>query len=131
MKQKARGLALFSLIFIIGPFWWSTDVGDRTLAPAEAWQAGASQVTILSGMALLALSVFLYRSSKWAAWGVLLWCPVSILSAVAWSAATNSGSPSPSEFFVGTLPVMLLWVWGSWRYMIKESESRHAVHERG
>jgi hypothetical protein len=115
------GYILVSLVFIIGPFFWKVDVGDRTLSTVEAWEMGVAQITVAMGILLLFLSVFLWRGALWPRWPIIFWYPFNFLTNIGWSILNGVGTVNPEDW-VGGIMVMLFWIWGLWRHFFGKSE---------
>ena len=126
MKTERRpnliGYLFLGLLFVIGPFFWKMDVGDRVLSTAEAWETGAAQITVIMGTLLLILAAFLWRGALWPRWLILVWCPFSILASIGWSIVMGIGEINPIEVGVVGIPVMLFWVWATWRHLFVKAQ---------
>jgi hypothetical protein len=121
-RPNTIGYLLLGLLFVVGPFFWKVDVGDRTLSTAEAWETGAAQIAVAMGAILLVLTGFLRRGALWPRGLIVVWCPFSILSSIAWSIVTDIGKVNPIEILVIGIPVMSLWVWATWRHLFEKSQ---------
>jgi hypothetical protein len=126
MKTESRpnlfGYLLLGLLFGIGPFFWEMDVGDRVLSSPEAWEAGFAQIIVIMGAVLFILAAFLWRGALWPRWLIVVWCPFSILANIGWSIVMGIGEINPIEVGVVGLPVMLFWVWATWRHLFVKAQ---------
>jgi hypothetical protein len=110
------GLSFLGLWFVIGPFFWTVDVGGRILSTTEAWEMGAAQIMTAMGAWLLVLTVFLRRGASWPRWAIVFWCPCHIVMGIGWSMITGIGEIDPIEIGLIGVPAMLFWAWGFWRH---------------
>ena len=121
-KPNLLGLFCLALLFIIGPFFWKMDIGDRVLSITEAWETGAAQTVVAMGVSLLVLTTLLWRGALWPRWLVLAWCPFGILYSLVWSHVTDIGRINPIEVGLIGVPVMLFWVWATWRHLFVKTQ---------
>ena len=126
MKQRRSpnliGYLLLAILFVVGPFFWKMDVGGRVLSTAEAWETGAAQTTVAMGILLLVLTAFLWRGALWPRWLVVAWCPFGILCGLSWSMVTGIGKINPIEVGLLSVPVMVFWMWATWRHLFEKSQ---------
>ena len=121
-RPKLIGYLLLGLLFVVGPFFFKMDVGDQVLSVDAAWEAGFAQIPVAMGALLLILTAFLWRGALWPRWLIVAWCPFSILSSIVWSIVTGIGKVSLLEVCVIGIPIMLFWVWGTWRHLFKKPQ---------
>jgi hypothetical protein len=91
------------------------DFGGRSLTSAEAWRLGVAQPYVVGGIVLLVLALLFYRGARWVRWPVLLWFPVTFGFGVLWSLQRGVGTFDSTEFVLEAVPVILIWLWFSWR----------------
>jgi hypothetical protein len=111
------GYLLLGLLFVVGPFFWNVDAGDRTLSAAEAWARGLAHITMAMGAALVVLATLLWRGLQWPRWLILCWCPVTILMVTSWPILKGTEKFMPTDFWAIGVPLMLFWIWMTWRHL--------------
>jgi hypothetical protein len=110
MKPGRKFLLLFlSLLLVIGPFFWTVDVGDRTLSTTEAWKTGIVQIAVAMGTLLLVLEIFLWRGALWPRWAIVFRCPFDLVSRASATASSPLNDRDISRPPLGPMRILLTY----------------------
>ena len=126
MTQETRILrkgwlvfGLLGVLTILGYGFMDIDFGGGSIPSVEAWNRGVAQPYVIGGVVLVLLSYFLYRGASWVRWPIMLWFPFTFGFALAWAVSRGIGEFDVVEFLFLGLPVVAIWLWGTWRTLFK------------